>query len=74
VATLRETGHPGCSECTAADLGGTWRSLKLVATLNASDLFPSSDTWAGRKIEVRECPKCGRSIARAPRGDARVLR
>src|SRR5271170_3826107 len=64
MTSFREEGHPGCPACKTVEVGEVWRALELVATMNGSDLFPSSAAWAERVIEVRECPQCGRSIAR----------
>jgi Zn ribbon nucleic-acid-binding protein len=65
MTSFREGGRPGCPACKTVEVNEMWRDLKLVATMHASDLFPSSATWAGRAIEIRECPLCGRSVARA---------
>ncbi len=58
-----------CAICRTADVDGGWVTFPLVLTLNGSDVLPTSKAWAGRTIEVRECPRCSRTIARAPRRD-----
>lgn len=65
MTTFREDGHPGCSECTALESSGNLHALRLVSTLRGADLFPQSASWRGRLIEVRECARCGRNVARA---------
>ncbi len=70
MTTFRSEGHAGCVVCRTADIDGRWQSLKLVKTLDAGDLFPASVAWAGRTIEIRECPRCGRNTARVRRDTA----
>ncbi len=68
----------GCSTCNRVDAGGVraWHAFRLVTALDAGDVFPGSPTWAGRRVEVRECPQCSRHIARATSRarDARAAR
>jgi hypothetical protein len=56
---------PSCPGCATFYSEEQWRALTLVRSMNARDLVPLVTTsWSGRVIEVRECSRCGRSIAR----------
>jgi hypothetical protein len=61
----------GCPACIVFESDEQWCGLALVAAFPARDLFRFAKEWAGRIVEVRECARCGRHVARvvAPRSE-----
>jgi hypothetical protein len=61
---MKATEKP-CRACANVARDDEWGTLPLVRSLSATDVAGFMTTlWAGRVIEVRTCPGCGRGIAR----------